>query len=243
MNVNLAEHQRSVLTTMGIDLWIPKVGVQTRHYQNALYRDVALAEQDVIASFEFSQPNTAQPTIEQLRIVDKSIQTPPEKILHGLENQSEVSLLKRNNQTQQTEEITSSEQIRKQTALNIEPIQHIEAFEIQAFCTEYCLIVVDCTQITIDQKSLWANIQRAVSGQYFDLKWPFPMLQFQDGKGAAMYTQGFIDSLKQERKLIGLGQLPYLQNSDLIQLASLQEMIDQPILKRRLWQFMQNKMS
>jgi hypothetical protein len=69
------------------------------------------------------------------------------------------------------------------------------------------------------------------------------MLQLQDGRGAAMYIQGFVDALRQERKVISLGQLPYLNNTEMFELASLQEMIEQPLLKRRLWQFMQNKLN
>ena len=235
MNVNLAEHQRSILAAMGIDLWIPKVDVQTRHYQNALYRDVAQLESENTAPFEFSNSNVVTQPVTIIKNPTAELQQTEKPI------QSEVTLLKRNIETQQTEEVSSPEQIKKQTEFNVEPALQIAPFEIQAYCIENCLILVDCTEMDSDQKTLWANIQRAVSGQYYDLKWPFPMLQFQDGKGAAMYTQGFIDCLKQERKLISLGQLPYSQNSDVIQLANLQEMIDQPILKRRLWQFMQNK--
>ena len=43
MSVNLAEHQRSLLATMGINLWVPRVDVQIRHFQTALYRDSAFA--------------------------------------------------------------------------------------------------------------------------------------------------------------------------------------------------------
>ena len=102
------------------------------------------------------------------------------------------------------------------------------------------MILVDSTHIDAEQLTLWSNIQRAVSGQYYELKWPFPLLQLQDGKGANIYIQGFVDALKQDRKVISLGELTYLKSTDIIQLASLQKMLDQPVLKRRLWQFMQN---
>ncbi len=57
MNVNLAEHQRSILAAMGIDLWIPQVDVQTRHYQNTLYRDVAQNEAEIATTVEFKDFN------------------------------------------------------------------------------------------------------------------------------------------------------------------------------------------
>lgn len=231
MNVNLAEHQRSILAAMGIDLWIPQVDVQTRHYQNTLYRDVAQNEAEIATTVEFKDFNHSTTALTKNT----------ENVIVRRESavQSEVSLLKVNAETQQTEEITSSEQIQKQTAISVEPALQIASFEIQAYQIEHCVIFVDATQLNDDQKTLWGNIQRAAFGQYFELKWPFPMLQFQDGRGASMYIQGFIDGLRQERKIISLGQLTHLNQSDVIQLASLQEMIEQPILKRRLWQFMQ----
>lgn len=231
MNVNLAEHQRSILAAMGIDFWIPQVDVQTRHYQNTLYRDVAQNEAEIAKTVEFKDFNHSTTAFTKNT----------ENVLARRESavQSEVSLLKVNAETQQTEEITSSEQIQKQTTISVEPALQIASFEIQAYQIEHCVIFVDATQLNDDQKTLWGNIQRAAFGQYFELKWPFPMLQFQDGRGASMYIQGFIDGLRQERKIISLGQLTHLNQSDVIQLASLQEMIEQPILKRRLWQFMQ----
>lgn len=231
MNVNLAEHQRSILAAMGIDLWIPQVDVQTRHYQNTLYRDVAQNEVEIATTVEFKDFNHSTTALTKNT----------ENVIARRESavQSEVSLLKVNAETQQTEEITSSEQIQKQTAISVEPALQIASFEIQAYQIEHCVIFVDATQLNDDQKTLWGNIQRAAFGQYFELKWPFPMLQFQDGRGASMYIQGFIDGLRQERKIISLGQLTHLNQSDVVQLASLQEMIEQPILKRRLWQFMQ----
>ncbi|AXQ22761.1 hypothetical protein BEN71_12045 [Acinetobacter wuhouensis] len=231
MNVNLAEHQRSILAAMGIDLWIPQVDVQTRHYQNTLYRDVAQNEAEIATTVEFKDFNHSTTAFTKNT----------ENVIVRRESavQSEVSLLKVNAETQQTEEITSAEQIQKQTAISVEPALQIASFEIQAYQIEHCVIFVDATQLNDDQKTLWGNIQRAAFGQYFELKWPFPMLQFQDGRGASMYIQGFIDGLRQERKIISLGQLTHLNQSDVIQLASLQEMIEQPILKRRLWQFMQ----
>jgi len=46
-----------------------------------------------------------------------------------------------------------------------------------------------------------------------------------------------------DKDLIALGEIPHLQQADLHQLASLQEMLDQPILKKRLWQFMQKSLN
>ena len=243
MNVNLQEHQRSLMAAMGIDLWIPRSDVQTRPYQNNLYRDIATLEQTDNIQFDTSshlpqhvfKANQTQ-SIQQLAEIHP---TNVEKV--NLSQQTEISSLKQNIDIQQKSESSVSEQISKQVDFHTTPAIQLEAFEIQAFCISNCVILVDCSKITAEQQQLWLNIQHAMMGQYYDLKWPFPMLQLQDGKGASIYIQGFIDALKNERKVISLGQLPHLQAADIIHLASLQEMIDQPILKRRLWQFMQNR--
>lgn len=233
--MNVSEHQRSILATMGIELWIPKVDVQTRHYENALYRDIAQVEQDIAVVPELNTHSTQSDAKPE----NQKVQPPQIEKAH----QPEVSLLKRNPETQQIEEVSAPEHIQQQTNFTVEPALQIAPFEIQAYCIESCVIFVDCTQINADQFTLWGNIQQALVGQFYDLKWPFPMLQLQDGRGAAMYIQGFVDALRQERKVISLGQLPYLNNTEMFELASLQEMIEQPLLKRRLWQFMQNKLN
>lgn len=241
MNVNLQEHQRSLMATMGIDLWVPRSDVQTRPYQNNLYRDIASIEQSSVIQFDVSQ-NLSQaiqaPPIQQLEEIHAT-----DVARTDSKSQAEISSLKQNIERQQKRDSSVSEQISKQVDFHTEPAIQLDAFEVQAFCIENCVILVDCTQLTADQLQFWLNIQHAIVGQYYELKWPFPMLQLQDGKGAHIYIQGFIDALKNERKVLSLGQLPHLQATDIIQLASLQEMIDQPILKRRLWQFMQNRVN
>lgn len=242
MSVNLQEHQRSLMAVMGIDLWIPRSDVQTRPYQNNMYRDIdfhqtASLEQTSVVEFDLSHVQQNQP-IQKL--------TKPDLIHTDRTNtiqQAEVSLLKNNIQTTQQNETSTSAQVSKKIDYQTEPSVQLEPFEIQAFCIASCVILVNCTQLTAEQLKLWLNIQHAIVGQYYELKWPFPMLQLQDGKGANIYIQGFIDALKNERQVISLGQLPHVQVTDIIQLASLQEMIDQPVLKRRLWQFMQNRVN
>jgi len=216
---------------MGIDLWVPKVNVETRQYESTLYRDVECLESIKLAPLEFSNQDTQQ-TDQYVHTIDVDQQDQTQHV--------EVSLLKINPRTSQTEEILNTDKIQLQTNFVSSSVIQLDAFQLQAYCAVSCVILVDCTDLKSDEQTLWLNIQRAISGQFYELKWPFPLLQFQDGKGAILYIQGFIDALKQERKVISLGQLPQLNSTDVIQLASLQEMIEQPILKRRLWQFMQN---
>lgn len=217
MNVNVQEHQRNILAALGIDLWIPKHGVPVRQYPKTLYRDTAAKE--IISDVQFKiEPEQ----VKQKEPVQSEILNVPEHIV-SREIASEVA-----------EPVLVSQQ---DTIVE----SKVEPFQLQAFCLESCVIVVDATHIQAEQQQLWMNIQNAMSGEYFELKWPFPLTQFQDGRGAQIYIQGFLAALKQDKVILTLGSIGYLQNDESIQLASLAEMLAQPLLKRRLWGFMQSK--
>lgn len=93
------------------------------------------------------------------------------------------------------------------------------------------MIVVDATSMSSEQQQLWNNIQHAISAEYALLQWPFPLLEFQDGRGAESYVQGFLDALSVDKNILFLGQSGYFKHAKGMQLASLQEMLDQPLLK------------
>lgn len=124
----------------------------------------------------------------------------------------------------------------------VNPIVEVEAFSVQAYSLVHCTILINATRLTEPQQQLWLNIQRSLSGQYSLLEWPFPLPNFQDNRGVGCYVQGFIDAIAYEKSLLSLGDIPYLNHSKVIRLASLQEMLDKPLLKKRLWQFMYKKM-
>ncbi len=171
-------HQRDILATLGIDLWIPRDSACQPH-QVSIWRDQAAPEfhSDIVL------PQSKQPEV----FTDLSIP---------------------------------------------EPVIQPEAD---------CSIVIDATAMTEETQNLWTNIQRAVVSEFCELNWPFPWANVQDGRGVDSYIQGFLDGMSAEKNIIFLGTVPYISNSKIIQLASLQEMLDQPILKKRLWQFMQNR--
>ncbi|MFI7927257.1 hypothetical protein ACFMJ9_20585, partial [Acinetobacter baumannii] len=91
-----------------------------------------------------------------------------------------------------------------------------------------------------EEKQLWANIQKAKVGQYSELRWPFPLAAYQDQRGVGSYIQGFLDAVAAEKKILCLGKCTYIQHANIIHLASLKEMLDKPLLKKRLWQLMQD---
>lgn len=211
-------HQRDIMATLGIDIWIPRATV-CQHNQPALWRDVT-PEEDISEIILSKPPVALEPVVASLKI------EPELKAKINLEETTPVV-----------------ETVVAQPAVNSElvPELQISAFSIEAVRLAHCVLVVDTTTITADQQQLWKSIQRAVQSEFNSLQWPFAWQNMQDGRGAESYVSGFIDAMSAEKNILCLGQIPYLTSSKSIQLASLQEMLEQPLLKKRLWQFMQNK--
>lgn len=222
MNVNMVEHQRSLLAVLGIDVWMPKVNTPVRNYTASLYRDQAAPETayvEPIQSFDtVLVPDSAQRSLqEQQAPVSAEVTLVRERVQpHSVE--------------QKVAQVTVDDDAR--------PVIHIDAFELQAWCTERCIIVVDSTDLNAAQSQLWRNIQRAQTGHFFDLKWPFALAPLQDGRGVQVYIQGFLDAMRGDKKIISLGQIKHCQHTDVVVLASLSQMLDQPLLKRDLWALM-----
>ncbi|WPC35922.1 hypothetical protein O4M77_05810 [Acinetobacter sp. YWS30-1] len=207
-------HQRDILATLGIDIWIPKGDVCQQH-QVSIWRDQAPAELH-------SEIILPQPT--QIAPVEKAPLIAPEPVT--VEAKAEVK--------SEVPVIVASIQEQRE-------ILHIQPFNLQALSLEHCTIVIDATEMTEQTQHLWSNIQRALQSEFYELNWPFPWMNLQDGRGVESYIQGFLDMMSLEKNIISLGSIPHVTHNKMIQLASLQEMLDQPILKKRLWQFMQNR--
>lgn len=209
-------HQRDIMATLGIDIWIPRATV-CQHNQPALWRDVT--PEDDISEIILSKPVvTLEPVVAPLKI------EPELKAKINLKDKDTVPVV--------AQPAESSDLV---------PALQISAFSIEAVRLAHCVLVVNVTTITVDQQHLWKSIQRAVQSEFNSLQWPFAWQNMQDGRGAESYVSGFIDAMSAEKNILCLGQIPYLTSSKSIQLASLQEMLEQPLLKKRLWQFMQNK--
>ena len=210
-------HQRDILATLGIDIWVPKDAACQNMPSSSIWRDQAAPEylsEIVVAK---AQPLIVpEPKAEQLKTLDQPDPLPaPTPVVK--EVQAEIV-------PQVVEE---------------RPALHIAAFQLQAFGLPHCVIVTDATKLSAEQQQLWNNIQQALQAEYYELQWPFPLINFQDGRGAESYVQGFIEAISADKNIISLGQFPYFNHSKSIHLAGLQEMLDQPLLKKRLWQFMQ----
>ncbi|NNH25012.1 hypothetical protein [Acinetobacter terrestris] len=208
-------HQRDILATLGIDIWVPKDAACQNMPSSSIWRDQAAPEylsEIVVAK---AQPLIVpEPKAEPLKTLDQAEPLPTPAVK---EVQAEIAL----------------------PVVEERPALHIAAFQLQAFGLPHCVIVTDATELSAEQQQLWNNIQQALQAEYYELQWPFPLINFQDGRGAESYVQGFIDAISADKNIILLGQFSYFNHSKIIHLAGLQEMLDQPLLKKRLWQFMQ----
>lgn len=221
-------HQRDIMAVLGIDVWIPK-DAPCQPHQPAVWRDQA--PEDLISS-GFAE------NISEI-LLTKSIAErlqPPAPVLNAHEDSAVFA-----DQSAQHDAVKEPPAVPVVSQEPAVPMLQIPAFAIEALVLPQCVLLIDSTAVTAEQQMLWRNIQRAVSAEFHHLMWPFAWQNMQDGRGAASYVQGFADAFSMEKTVLCLGEVPYLQSSRSIHLASLQDMLDQPLLKKRLWQFMQNK--
>ena len=211
--------QRNILATMGIDVWIPREVVCEKNTAPSLWRDQATEEiQSLPIHFETPEQNKLE-----LQIKHEPVQ--PITVVEPLDSVEIIVA------PQAVELIRGKEQVVVTT--------QVQSFELQMYILENCAILVESSRFNEAQQQLWQNIQKAKMGQYAELKWPFPLADFQESRGLPSYIQGFLDAAAMNKKILCLGHLDFIQHSNILHLASLEEMIAQPLLKRRLWQLMQ----
>lgn len=206
-------HQRDVLSALGIDLWIPRETLCQNRGNPQIWRDQAATE--IITTL-------APP--QQIAPVDIQKTSAPSLLPDLAPNAVVVPVPPESN-----------------AAEILQPALDIASFTVQAAVLKHCLLLINATVLTEQEQLLWANIQRAVLCDFVELQWPFPWQNAQNGRGAASYLSGFVDAHRSGQAVVAIGEIPYLESSECIQLASLSAMLEQPLLKKRLWQFMQNK--
>lgn len=213
--------QRNILAAMGIDVWIPRDVVCQKNTAPSLWRD-----QIIDQPTQYSEPvqnNDARITQDAPMA---SVETQPAIVR---ESSQQVELVEKS--------VVQAPVVEKEQIVITAPVQ---AFELQMYVLENCVLLVESSQLNDAQRQLWQNIQKARLGQYAELKWPFPLAAFQESRGLSSYIQGFLDATANNKKILCLGQLDFIQHTNILHLASLEEMIAQPLLKRRLWQLMQS---
>ena len=166
-------HQRDILATLGIDIWAPKAAACQKMPSSSIWRDQAAPEyltEIVVAKAQ--SPIALEPKAEQHKTPDRPKQLPT------------PTLVVKEVQTEVVPQVIEER-----------PALHIASFQLQAFGLPHCVIVIDATELSAEQQQLWNNIQQALQAEYYELQWPFPLMNFQDGRGAESYVQGFIDAI------------------------------------------------
>lgn len=258
MNLTMVEHQRSILAVLGIDVWVPKTDVSIHSYTPSIYRDQAEPAHSTEANYADTHyvdsfvPNVVEQSTDQTTSAEKST---------ALSNLAELEASLAFKKVVPEVQAVPEQDAQHAVAVESAPIW-VEPFVLHAISTPNYVIALNATQLSEAEKHLWKNIQQAAVGQFQELKWPFALSQFQDGRGAQVYMQGFLDALCVDKILICLGVLP-LQNvqqsmhhtseqvnmraviqlgqaTQVVQVATLNDMIEQPQLKRDLWQHMRS---
>ena len=210
--------QRNRLANLGIDIWIPREMLCQDNTAPSLWRDQTIAENIQPVPIQFH----VEPTLESTQ------STTMIQPVHGVE-----SIVEQQSDTQPAVKPIIAEKE------HIPITEQVQAFELQMHILEHCVILLESHQLSQTQQQLWQNIQKAKSGRYAELKWPFPLAEFQESRGLSSYIQGFLDVTTANKKIFCLGQLSFIHHNNILHLASLEDMIAQPLLKRRLWQLMQ----
>ena len=211
--------QRNILATLGIDVWILREVVCEKNIAPSLWRDQE-AEQIHSLPIQFETPVQNKPELQ--------IKHEPVQPITMVEPRNNAEIIVK---PKAVEMMPDKEQVIVTTQL--------QSFELQMYILESCAILVESSRFNETQQQLWHNIQKAKLGQYAELKWPFPLADFQESRGLPSYIPGSLDATSMNKKILCLGHLDSIQHSNILHLASLEEMIAQPLLKRRLWQLMQ----
>lgn len=210
-------HSREVLANLGIDIWISREAVCQQLPQSTIWRDQNTPE--VVLDLALQD----QPIVADVLLNDPILSFETEQTIQvKLDSKAQLA------------PVVSVEQ-------ELRPTVILEPFNIQALVLAHIVILVEGSTITVDQQMLWSNIQRAVQAEFTELNWPFTLPEFQDGIAVNSYIQGFLDVISAEKTILVLGKIPHYQNSNIMHLATLQDMLDEPLLKKRLWNFIQNK--
>lgn len=220
MSLNLLEHQRSVINALGIDIWIPKNGIETYAYTPGLFRDQVEDEPKDLTQFQLTKNNEHSTTESRLQPVQILTKKAEVEVVIQTEQQSRI-------QTDLSTEVQSKTEVD-------EPIV-IAPFTIQALFTEHSMILLETTELSNSELKLWQSIHQILNAELSELNWPFNFPQFQDGRGVEVYLNGFIDAFRCDRKVFILGEIAYLNLANITQLDPLKTLINQPLLKRNVW--------
>lgn len=209
--------QRQILTELGIDLWIPRDAACQNLDLDSIWRD----QRPDNTALELD-PHPVPVVTAKTVVTDQIVATP---------NSTPI-------QQQPVQESIAAPIAHVVQATNLH--KNIKKFELQLLSLPQYIVVIDSSDLSVEAQQLWANIHAALQAEYQQLNWPFPLLNLQDPQGAYSYMQGFLAVHGLDKQLLVLGELPCMPQQSR-KLPSLDDMLAQPILKKQLWNALNNK--
>ena len=209
--------QRQILTELGIDLWIPRDAACQNLDLDSIWRDQR-PDNTALELHAHPVPVVTAKTV----VTDQIVATPSPTPI----------------QQQPVQESIAAPIARVVQATNLH--KNIKKFELQLLSLPQYVVVIDSSDLSVEAQQLWANIHAALQAEYQQLNWPFPLLNLQDPQGAYSYMQGFLAVHGLDKQLLVLGELPCMPQQSR-KLPSLDDMLAQPILKKQLWNALNNK--
>lgn len=209
--------QRQILTELGIDLWIPRDAACQNLDLDSIWRDER-PDNTALELHAHPVPVVTAKTV----VTDQIVATP---------NSTPI-------QQQPVQESIAAPIAHVVQATNLH--KNIKKFELQLLSLPQYVVVIDSSDLSVEAQQLWANIHAALQAEYQQLNWPFPLLNLQDPQGAYSYMQGFLAVHGLDKQLLVLGELPCMPQQSR-KLPSLDDMLAQPILKKQLWNALNNK--
>ncbi len=242
-------HQRQMMAMLGIDVWALREQ-PAQPTTLSIFRDQSDESEFIVAQeqqveltavtaqslLQADAKSQARPNVDSTTLANTQHQAQSADSNLINQNHAPLSLDKTNNTQQVVVEQNADVTKLSTSQAELEPPLELAAFELHACIFEHVAIIVEVQQLSANEGQLWANIRACQNAQLRALTWPSPVSNFQDGHGVAAYVAGFIDALGNDLTIICLGECNHLSAIPKQQLPSLGEMIQQPLLKRALWQ-------
>lgn len=235
--------QRAILAGLGIPLWIPKLlGARKQHAASTIiWRD-----QPGLDQLGISIPQTLQVA---------NVAAQQETSVVPIENQSSVARQAVPEQSAKVADVTVSNPIIAPMPLPgadvaVHPADSLSSqpllrFSVQAVEINHWILLVDeQTLQSTEVRQLWGNICAAFAKtEQLRFNWPLADgLRWQHPQGAKAALNGFLFRLGMDKRIGLMGQLQDDVMPDRIErLPTLQELIEQPLKKRSLWQLLKQQ--
>lgn len=219
----MIEQQRQQLAMMGIDLWIPRhAAVRSISTATTLWRDADIGQSAQLSTV------SKRAELESAIVLKQEIKQ--ETVIKPDDQHVSLNL----------KAVEAPAHTAAVAKIDVEPLEiEQQAFQLQVLFSEQFVLLVDQQQLTAQTLPLWRNIQHALHLQDASLQWPFPLVNLQEPSGLQDYLQGFFDVVAAEKSIFCLGELSVSFKLSCQAVASLQDMLQQPLLKQQLWKLIQ----